>query len=310
METENDEHGEEWLDVPAGGEAVSLSAARVWLWALVLEARYIPCRVEEGEHGWRLLVPPPHLEAARRELGLFEEENRDWPPSPSPALPVEVNTLAALSVLILLATFYNLTRLDLPLFGHVPPDWVTLGSARVAAILTGQWWRVVTALTLHADVSHLLGNLAIGGVFIVFLCRDVGSGLAWALVLAAGILGNLANACVQPWDHTSVGASTAVFGAVGIHAALTLVRQRHLPQRWRALPVAGALALLALLGTEGKQTDLGAHLFGLAYGVCLGLVAAYCVERYGRPGRVANWFFALGSGATVVGAWWWALVSG
>lgn len=298
---------EEWLPINLAqvdrDAAPYVSERRAQLWALVLEARYLPCRIETGANGWQLLVPPRSLVVSTHELRLFEEENRDWPPKPPPATPITENTLATLSVLILLATFHNFTLLDSSLPGYFPQDWISIGNAHAERILEGQWWRLITALTLHADGLHLFSNLAIGGLFIVLLCRELGSGLAWSLLLGAGVLGNLANACLQLPDHRSVGASTLVFGAVGILAALTLVRYRgQLQKRW-PLPFAAALALLALLGTEGKQTDLGAHLFGFAFGIILGLAAEKLLERHGRPGR---WFNALLASicALLVGAAW------
>lgn len=303
----------EWAAVPPDlrGEAYGpLSEGRVRLWALVLEARRLPCRIEPGGTGWHLLVPAEHFSAALRELRLFEEENLNWPPPAPLARPLAENTLAALSVLILLATFHNLTLLDASLFAPYSLDWVALGSADAARIMEGEWWRLVTALTLHADWLHLFSNLAIGGVLIVSLCRDVGSGLAWSLLLGSGILGNLANAWMQSPDHRSVGASTLVFGAVGILAAQSLLRnRRHLQRRW-PLPVAAALALLALLGTEGKNTDLGAHLFGFVFGTGLGLVAECLLGRHGRPGRGVNAMLALACAIVVVAAWWAAVAQG
>jgi rhomboid protease GluP len=314
-DTENPvECEEEWLPITLSqvdrNAAPILSERHVRLWALVLEARYLPCRIESGVNGWNLLVPSRSLDVSAHELRLFEEENRDWPPQPPPATPITENTLATLSVLILLATFHNLTLLDTSLPGQFPFDWIAIGNAHAAKILDGQWWRLITALTLHADGLHLFSNLAIGGLFIVFLCRELGSGLAWSLLLGAGVLGNLANACLQLPDHRSVGASTLVFGAVGILAAITLVRYRGQLQRRWPLPVAAALALLALLGTEGKQTDLGAHLFGFAFGILLGLSAEYLVERLGRPGSWLNALLALGCILLVGVAWSAALYYG
>jgi membrane associated rhomboid family serine protease len=233
-----------------------------------------------------LLVPDDRFEAAREELRRFEAENRNWPPPLPPQAPFTDNRLATVSVLLLLATFHNLTLLDLNLLGHRPVDWITLGNAHADLILAGQWWRPVTALTLHAGWLHLLSNLTLGGIFMVRLCRDLGSGLAWSLLLAAGFLGNLANACLQQPDHRAVGASTAVFGAVGLLAALSLVNFRNqLRRRW-PLPVAAALGLLALLGSEGEHTDLGAHLFGFSFGIFLGLATGLLLGRFGQPGRV------------------------
>jgi membrane associated rhomboid family serine protease len=309
-----EEQEEEWLAVPPGldNEEASgvLSEERAQLWALVLEARYLPCRIEPCADGWRLLAPAERFDAVRKELRLFEEENRNWPPHPPPATTLAENTLATFSVLILLATFHNLTRLDISLSGNYPLDWTAIGNAHSARILDGQWWRLVTALTLHVDWLHLVSNLALGGIFIVSLCHELGSGLAWGLLLGSGVLGNLANASLQLPDHRSVGASTVVFGAVGILAALNLLRNRRYLQRRWPLPVAAALALLALLGTEGKQTDLGAHLFGFIFGIGLGLPAGYLVERRGRPGTLLNAMLALVCAVVVVVSWWAALVFG
>lgn len=297
-------------DLILGRSAAPSSKDRVQLWALVLDARFVPCRLEHDRGGWCLLVPASYLDKAWEELRLFEEENRDWPPAAPPARPLAENTLATLSVLVLLATFHNLTQLDVALPPFFQPDWVALGNAQADRILDGQWWRLVTALTLHADSLHLVSNLAIGGLFVVFLCRELGSGLSWSLLLGAGALGNLANAWVQPPSHSSVGASTTVFGAVGILAALSLVRYRKQLQRRWPLPVASSLALLALLGTEGKNTDLGAHLFGFLFGICLGLITEYLLGRYGRPGRLLNALLAVLSVVVIIAAWWAALAFG
>lgn len=316
MKSEAEQNGthEEWLkaspEMVEGTAAGRLSERKTYLWALVLDARSVPCRIESDETGWQLLVPPDHFATALNELRLFAEENRNWPPPAPPSRPLAENSLATLSVLILLATFHNITQLDTSLPNGTTPDWIALGNAQAARILGGEWWRLVTALTLHADVVHLISNLSIGGVFVYFLCRDLGSGLAWSLLLASGVLGNLANAFVQSPAHSSIGASTTVFGAVGLLAAISLVRYRQQLQRRWPLPVASALALLALLGTEGKNTDLGAHLFGFGFGIGLGSLAEYLLGRHGHPSGLLNALLALLSAVVVIASWWAALEFG
>lgn len=291
------------------GSIFSLSQQRARLWSLVLDARFIPCQMGESSGRWSLRVPLYRFDEACEELRRFEHENRHWPPAPPPVRPMMENTLATLSVLVVLATFHNITRLDVNVMG-LPVEWSRIGSAQAGRILDGEWWRLVTALTLHGDVLHLISNLAIGGVFVFLLCRELGSGLAWALLLAAGTVGNLCNALLQPRLHDSVGASTAVFGVVGILSALSLVRYRHHLQRRWPLPVASALALLSILGTEGKHTDLGAHLFGFLAGVLIGVVTEVLVARHGRPGRSLNALLALLCSLVVVTAWMMALSAG
>ncbi|MBT0664603.1 rhomboid family intramembrane serine protease [Geobacter pelophilus] len=301
----------EWLALPPLSDRwhslPALSRKRAESWALVLESQGIPGRLERYGIRWNLMVPSDHLEHAINQLSLFEAENIGWPPPPPKPNPLVENTLASVSVLLLLATFHNFTLLNIPIFGHPPPEWSQIGSAQAARILDGEWWRLITALTLHASWLHLLSNLAIGGVFIIFLCRELGSGLAWTLLLASGAMGNLANAHFHLPTHTSIGASTLVFGGVGLLSAISMIRYRHhLKRRWYA-PVAGAMALLASLGTEGNNTDLGAHFFGFLFGLLFGVFSGYLIERYDRPGRRVNQGLALLAIVTVIMSWWAAI---
>src|SRR5512140_3021042 len=142
MERETESNGaaeSEWLPIPPdlgyGGISNPLPVRRAELWALVLEARFVPCRLENDGAGRTLLVPVGRFAEALDELRLFEEENRDWPPPPAPPGPMAENTLSTLSVLIVVATFHNLTLLHLPLFGHAPIDWIGIGSAGAEQIV-------------------------------------------------------------------------------------------------------------------------------------------------------------------------------
>lgn len=302
---------EEWRALPASltsrAATTALPENQARLWALTLEARDIPFRIEADGDSWQILIPPESFTAGQEEVQLFEENNRNWPPPLPPVAPEADNLLITLSVLLLIAIFHNLTRLDLASFNLSTAEWVSRGNADAGAIMAGEWWRAVTALTLHADGLHLLGNLTIGGGFIVLLCRTLGSGLAWSLLLVSGTLGNLLNACVQPPHHHSVGASTTIFGAVGLLAAINLLSYRqNLRRRWY-LPLAAALALLTLLGSEGENTDLGAHLFGFAAGIGLGLAFGSLRNGKGRLSAGLNALLALACLGMVIGAWWIAL---
>jgi len=215
--------------------------------------------------------------------------------------------VATIWVLITFGLFHILTQKQISLFGHSPVDWYALGNADAGRILTGEWWRLVTALTLHSGGVHLAGNIVVGGIFINRLCRDLGTGLGWGLVLLSGILGNLANALVQPSNHHSIGASTAVFGAVGLLAAVNMMRYRfHLRRRW-PLPVAAALGLLALLGAGGENTDIGAHLFGFCFGSGLGMLTGVIIDKKGRLSPKANRVLVATACGFLLCCWWLAL---
>ena len=142
-------------------------------------------------------------------------------------------------------------------------------------ILHGEIYRTVTALMLHANYPHLAGNMAGIAIFGTAVCNVTGAGVGWLMILLTGIFGNLANAALFRYGHISIGASTAVFGAIGILAAYQLTRKIKISgQRMKAwLPLAGGLALLGLLGSS-EHSDLTAHLFGFIAGICLGLLYA------------------------------------
>lgn len=141
-----------------------------------------------------------------------------------------------------------------------------------------EWWRILTALTLHADVPHLLGNLGLGSFFALFVLQRFGNRLGWSLILWAGALGNLLNVWVHGGEaFSAIGASTAVFGAVGITsggALFQLIRTRSARHaRDMMIPVFVALMMLAWWGSSGQNTDIIGHLMGLLSGIFLGSVA-------------------------------------
>lgn len=126
--------------------------------------------------------------------------------------------------------------------------------------MQGEWWRLITALTLHADQMHLVGNCLIGGVIVHLLCKAIGYGMGWLALLFAAMSGNFLNIILRDTLHSSVGFSTAVFAAVGILSGRQLNNRASTIIRQLILPLGAGVGLLAMLGSAGERTDLGAHL--------------------------------------------------
>jgi len=270
-------------------------------WALVLLAEGLAPTVVRERGAYALRVPARQEEPAAQILAAYARENRR--PELPPAEPVVSGQLVAgFAASIGLLAFFLVTG---P--WSEGAIWFERGSADSRQILLGEVWRSVTALTLHADFAHAMANAIAGALFVTAVCRSWGQGLGCALVLAAGAGGNLLNACFRGDLHVSVGASTAVFGAVGVLGGVGLVRRRRRGARGRRswAPVAAALALLAMLGTAGERVDFGAHLFGLLVGGVLGSLVALALSR--PPGALVQWGLAAASIASIPLCWWLAL---
>jgi len=262
-------------------------------WALVLEALAIPYHMEHRGQESRLHIEEREKERAFLELSLYSEENK-----PKQKKEIKADLIIPLFVPAALL-FWHL------LLSHFLPGtlWYARGKIMGQAVMeAGEWWRAVTALTLHLHGLHLLSNLLLGSVVAGALSSIAGRGLAWSLILISGVLGNLWNVSLHHFSHQSIGASTAVFGALGL-LGMVKVLGKGFDRRKFWLPFAGALALLGFLGASGANTDVGAHLFGFFAGLGLGVMVLVPVSYWGRPGKLVQILLGLGSWALVLYAW-------
>jgi membrane associated rhomboid family serine protease len=230
----------------------------------------VPFQRLPSPRGWELWVPLDQAPAAATELTLYRHENARQIGTRPLEEVAEGRAGAIWYVAVLIAVFFAL-HVDL-----LDRDWLTAGRLDAGAVLSGEWWRVVTALTVHYELAHLGGNLAFGAFFGYFVGRYLGAGVGWLSVLLAASLANAVNAWVQAPVHFAIGASTAVFAALGLLATYTWRRGylRDTPWRSRIAPIVAAIGLLAFTGTGGANTDLGSHLFGFIAGLGAGLALA------------------------------------
>jgi rhomboid protease GluP len=289
------------MNGPGTAVRVTPDRGRADEWAVVLAAAGIPHWLRQRLDGWALVVPPDDAGTALQALDAYDTEaggTDTGPGEPEPARPLTI--VGAVTALGLVGMF----AITGP--RAAGSAWFVHGSADAERLLAGEWWRALTALTLHADAPHLVGNAVALAALMTAVCSSLGPGVGAWLLLAAGGGGNVLTALVHGSAHVSVGASTAVFAAVGILAALRITtRGRSGPGARRAwVVVAAALAILAMLGT-GPHTDLLAHVFGVLAGGVLGLLAGWWLPR--PPSVWVQWPLLLGAAAAVVGAWRLAL---
>lgn len=255
----------------------NLTREQLHTYRLVLDAYNLPYVSDETADGGRIWVEQDVYGPARNLVAQYILENPEEVGPAQPLLPPMRRTYSAVWIVLVLSAAHWII--------HTADDVaqiIDVYGASAARILQGEVYRAATALMIHADLPHLVGNLAAIALLGTLVCAITGAGVGWLIILLSGISGNLINAFFFQHSHLSVGASTAVFGALGFLAAFQFQRKRssiRRDQRKKAwLPLAGGLALLGFLGTA-RHADLMAHLFGMLAGICFGILYA----RLWRP---------------------------
>ncbi len=237
--------------------------------ALVLASIQIPHQLIVDGDSCIILVPAAVSAQAADELRLYDEENPPLQPSPprkidyQDAVPGLVGYVLAVCLVAGMAGYRFFSS-----------NWFSVGAVDGELIRNGEIWRLVTAQTLHSGMKHLLGNLVFGTFFGFFAGRLMGSGIAWLAIVVAAAAANFLNIMMLDESHRSIGASTAVFAALGLVAGYVWKGKLMRQDRWsdRFGPVVGGLALLMYTGTGGPNTDIGAHLFGFICGFGAGML--------------------------------------
>ncbi len=237
-------------------------------WALVLASAGVDHRLEQRPDAFVLLVAERDAPAALAALDAYDVEAAPRPVPPAPdAGPSSLGIAMALA----LSGMFLIT-------GAVGPGsrWFQAGAADASAILGGQWWRAVTALTLHADILHLVGNVVAAAIFGSAVGRWLGGGAGLLAVTVCAVAANLLTAAAHRTGFVSIGASTATFAALGLVAGLQVVRRLRGESRriYAWVPLGAGLGLYAMLGVSAGA-DTYAHLFGLGAGAAAGTALAW-----------------------------------
>ena len=254
---------------------------------LVLQSAGIPFAVQAGGAGARVLVGALDAERARGELGDYAEENEAWPPA-RPEVPSAGTTGlpgAAVYCAIIAVMHWMQFR------GGYGVAWTDVGRMEGGAVADGDLWRPVTALTLHVDLQHLVSNMVFGGLFGLLAAQALGTGIGWLATLLAGVGGNALESFLVDPTHRAIGASTAIFGTLGLLTAAEWSRRGRSRQPWvrRAAPLFGGAVLFGWLGVgDGSgRVDVLAHATGFFCGALLGIAIARArlQDRLGKRGQ-------------------------
>jgi rhomboid protease GluP len=140
-------------------------------------------------------------------------------------------------------------------------------------VLKGEWWRLFTAMFLHAGLTHLLMNMfslyLIGrGAEIYFNMKSYLS-----IYLFSGLLGGLASLYMHP-ASVGIGASGAIFGVFGALAGFFLAHREKIGTHTKAFmkEFSIIIGINMVIGFSIPSVDVSAHAAGLVVGFIGGFV--------------------------------------
>jgi len=271
-------------------------------WGLVLASQGIMATIDDGAttgEGWALLVAATDYPAALQVIQLHRQDHRHW--YWQQRLPWQ-GLLFDWSILLwvlLMVTFYFLSQ-------TTRPDFLLVGRMDNAAVRAGEWWRLFTAMSLHADLAHLVANTFMGTILLGLAMGRYGGGIGLLTAYLAGAIGNIAGFLLYPETHLGLGASGMVMGGLGLLAAqsLAFVRSNPLAQKYVLRGVIAGVLLFVLFGLR-PGTDIIAHFIGFVTGLGLGAIVMLLPARW--QNSATGFATALVLIALIVGPWWLAL---
>ena len=164
-----------------------------------------------------------------------------------------------------------------------------LGGLTHDVFARGQYWRLLAAMFLHANLLHWFANsftlYQLGSLYE----QMFGSGRFAVIYLVTGLCASVVSALRLPPGGVSVGASGAILGILG---AFFFSIRRH--PRWRHEKwTKGLLSQLAFwaivniaLGFSVEVIDNAAHIAGMIAGLILGAVLPHRGVPPPPPGQV------------------------
>jgi membrane associated rhomboid family serine protease len=266
-------------------------------WSLVLISQGIEATIDHlDEKDWNLLVTGDDYENAIKFIKQYRLENQRSSWRRTAFRPGILFDWAALAWALLAVCFYWMD------------STIHLGDRGVMdniAVFHGQWWRLFTAVWLHADLAHLGANVSIGFLLLGLAMGRLGAGTALLAAYLAGAGGNLLVCLVsQSTLHRSLGASGLVMGTLGLLAIQSLDLLRYNLAAWKYIlsGVVAGVMLFVLLGVA-PGSDVLAHAGGFISGLVLGGIAVL-VPSLSRPR--ANFISSILFIVAVIVPWWCA----
>ena len=227
------------------------------------------------------IIPPGQQPEPQPEYVYQAPPQRGYAPPPPPrrshwAMAPATYTLVGINVLVYLAMCLSGVSWWAPSTSAL----VRWGADQGAQVFFyGQWWRLFTAMFVHAGIIHIAGNM-----WCLWNLGLLGEPLLGPLGIVAvyiltGLAGDILSTAIHP-AYVSMGASGAIFGIAGVLIVLLKSPLLPIPQfelRKLRRSVIYFAILNFIFGAGGDlmhfviQIDNMAHLGGFICGILMGL---------------------------------------
>lgn len=163
------------------------------------------------------------------------------------------------------------------LYWHYPQGDL-LWASRHAVFAEHQYWRLLTALFVHADLGHILANTLLFLVFGFFLRAHFGLLAFPALSLTIGTACHGLTLLFYEPQVRLAGSSGMIYGMTSLWLVLYIRFEAVLRPRIRLLHAAGFTLALMVPTTFNPETSYLSHAIGFALGLICGTTLAFLVR--------------------------------
>jgi membrane associated rhomboid family serine protease len=178
---------------------------------------------------------------------------------------------------------------------------IQLGAMQPILIANGQYWRLFSAMFLHANLLHIAFNGYALYLFGRFIESNFGKTRFTAIYFVTGFLASATSYAFGSLGDVGVGASGAIFGIFGAFIAYNYKR-RHLAMSAQNLRWAMSMLVLnAILAFSFGAIDWRAHVGGLVAGLAAGVVAeGWGTRQQRRTVQIAGFLVIVAIGVALV----------
>jgi rhomboid protease GluP len=172
---------------------------------------------------------------------------------------------------------YTLIAVNVAVYGYTSilsgsinntSDWVVSSYGQNNfLVLNGEAWRLLTAIFIHANLLHIVGNMLFLLIFGLRAEKLFDLKEYLSVYFLSGLAGGLLTLLMGP-DTWSIGASGAIFGMLG---ACTIYARRSIGQ---SIMYALLYSFFFLVINIGPDVNVLAHIGGLVTGLLIGYLLA------------------------------------